>query len=195
MSVKAEIRAAALARRLALSPAEVARRSQALSAQLFRHFAVEEWHWLHVFLPLARRREPDTWPIIRRAWAELPGLGLAVPVVQPDGQTLKHYALTPATPLRASRWGIPEPAALAATEVPAAAFDAVLVPLLAVDAAGQRVGYGAGFYDRFLAGCRPGTRFIGLNVLEEEPVAAFADVLPTDVPLAACLTPDGVQWF
>ena len=50
-------------------------------------------------------------------------------------------------------------------------------------------------YDRLLARCRPGTPFIGLNVLDEEPGPPIADVLPTDVPLTACLTPGGVWRF
>jgi len=192
---KAALRRAALARRQALMPAEVAQRSQQLAGQLFEYFPVAQWRWLHVFLPLARKNEPDTWPFIHRIWAEKLSVRLAAPVVQPDDSTLKHYELTPDTPLLASRWGIPEPLASPATEVAPAQFDAVLVPLLACDRQGQRVGYGGGFYDRFLAECRPDALFIGLSVLNNEPVAALADVLPTDVPLHACLTPGGVWNF
>jgi 5-formyltetrahydrofolate cyclo-ligase len=195
MLTKAALRRAALARRQAFTSAEVAERSQQLASQLFANFPVAQWHWLHVFLPLARKNEPDTWPLIHRIWAEQLPVRLAAPVVQPDGNSLKHYKLTPTTPLLASRWGIPEPVASPATEVAPAQLDAVLVPLLACDQQGQRVGYGGGFYDRFLAECRPGTLFIGLNILDDEPVAALADVLPTDVPLHACLTPGGVWNF
>jgi 5-formyltetrahydrofolate cyclo-ligase len=195
MLTKAALRRAALPRRQALTAAEVAARSQQLGTQLFRHFSVAQWRWLHVFLPLARKNEPDTWPLIHRIWAEQLPVQLAAPVVQPDGISLKHYELTPATPLLASRWGIPEPVADAATEVAPAQLSAVLVPLLACDRRGQRVGYGGGFYDRFLAQCGPGTLFIGLNVLDEEPVAEIVDVLPTDLPLHACLTPSGVWKF
>ena len=192
---KAALRRAALARRQALPPAEVAERSQRLAEQLFAHFSVAQWRWLHVFLPLTRKNEPDTWPIIHRIWAEKLAVRLAAPVVQPDGITLKHYELMPATPLLASRWGIPEPLAGPAAEVVPAQLDAVLVPLLACDRQGQRVGYGGGFYDRFLAECRPGALFIGLTLLDDAPVAALADMLPTDVPLHACLTPGGVWNF
>jgi 5-formyltetrahydrofolate cyclo-ligase len=192
---KPTLRRAALARRQALPSAEVARRSQQLAEQLFASFPVAEWRWLHVFLPLTRKNEPDTWPLIHRLWAEELPVRLAAPVVQPDGIFLKHYELTLATPLLASRWGIPEPVADAATEVLPAQLDAVLVPLLACDRQGQRVGYGGGFYDRFLGQCQPDTLFIGLNILDEEPVAKIADVLPTDVPLHACITPGGVWKF
>jgi 5-formyltetrahydrofolate cyclo-ligase len=192
---KAALRRAALAHRQALTSAEVAQRSQLLCDQLFRHFPVAQWRWLHVFLPLASKNEPDTWPVIHRLWAKQLPVRLAVPAVQPDGISLRHYNLTPVTPLVASRWGIPEPLASPAAEVQPAQFDAVLVPLLACDEQGQRVGYGGGFYDRFLAECRPSTVFIGLTILDDAPVPALADVLPTDVPLHACLTPGGVWNF
>ena len=195
LPTKAALRRAALPRRLALSPAEVTRRSQQLAEQLFSSFPVAAWRWLHVFLPLASKHEPDTWQIINRIWAENLPVRLAAPVVQPDGISLKNYELTPATPLLPSRWGIPEPVAEPAAEVASALFDAVLVPLLAVDRHGQRVGYGGGFYDRFLAQCRPETQFIGLNLLTDAPGPALADVLPTDVPLHACVGPGGVWKF
>ncbi len=192
---KPALRRAALPHRQALTPVEVAQRSQQLGDQLFQHFPVAQWRWLHIFLPLAKKNEPDTWPIIHRIWAEKLPVQLAAPVVQADGILLKHYELTTATPLITSRWGIPEPVASPATEVAPAQLAAVLVPLLACDQQGQRVGYGGGFYDRFLAQCRPDTVFIGLNILDDAPVPALADVLPTDVLLHACLTPGGVWNF
>ncbi|TPG65474.1 5-formyltetrahydrofolate cyclo-ligase [Hymenobacter nivis] len=189
------MRRTALARRGALTAAEVAERSELISAQLFQHFPVVAWRWLHVFLPLINKNEPDTWAIILRIWAEKLPVQLAAPVVQADGVSLKHYELTAATPLVAGRWGIPEPVGAPAAEVPPVAFDAVLVPLLACDAQGQRVGYGGGFYDRFLAQCRPGTAFVGLNLLDEPPGAPLVDALPTDVALTALVTPAGVWRF
>ncbi|AWM34361.1 5-formyltetrahydrofolate cyclo-ligase [Hymenobacter nivis] len=192
---KPALRRTALARRGALTAAEVAARSELISAQLFQYFPVVAWRWLHVFLPLISKNEPDTWAVIRHIWADFPGLRLAAPVVQPDGISLKHYELIAATPLVANRWGIPEPVGAPAAAVAPAAFDAVLVPLLACDVAGQRVGYGGGFYDRFLAQCRPGTIFIGLNILDEPPGASLADMLPTDVALTALVTPAGVWHF
>ena len=197
MPPKADLRRSALARRQALDSGEIARRSDQLRERLFRQFPVAQWQWLHLFLPLAKRNEPDTWGFIRWVWGEKLPLRLATPVVQPDGISLRHYELMPDSQLTRNRWGIAEPVPdpVTAPEVFPAAFDAVLVPLLAVDATGQRVGYGGGFYDRFLTQCRPGTHFIGLNVLDEPPTGRITDVLPTDVPLTACITPGGVWRF
>lgn len=189
--LKADLRREMLARRRALPSAELLSRSQALQRQLFQQFDVAAWQWLHVFLPVARQQEADTWPIIRQVWANQPTPQIAVPVVQADGVRLRHYQLTPGTVLVASRWGIPEP--VGAPEVAPATFDAVLLPLLAFDEQGQRVGYGKGFYDRFLLECRPDALRIGLSL--EPPVPRITDAWPGDVPLHACITPERVWQF
>jgi 5-formyltetrahydrofolate cyclo-ligase len=189
--LKADMRRDFLARRRSLTEAEVARRSAVLGEQLFSHFAVTGWRWLHVFLPIPQHNEPDTWHIIQRIWAEQLPVQLAVPVVQADGRTLRHYCLTSETKLVENRWGIPEP--VGAIEVLPARLDAVLVPLLAFDETGHRVGYGKGFYDGFLGQCRPDTVHIGLSL--EPPVPRIADAWPGDVRLHACITPERVWRF
>ena len=189
--LKAALRRAALTQRKALPETEVALRSEALRQQLFQHFEVAKWQWLHLFLPISKQHEPDTWLIIRAIWeCELP-VQLAVPVVLPDGVSLCHYHLTPGTQLADNRWGIPEP--VGAVEVEPMQLDAVLIPLLAFDESGHRVGYGKGFYDRFLQECRPDVLRIGLSL--EPPVAQIADAWSGDVPLSACITPSGVWQF
>ncbi len=194
MPTKATLRRAALAERQALSTAEVAARSARLAEQLFAHFDAAAWRWLHVFLPIAARHEPDTWRVIERVWAEKLPVRLVAPVMQPS-RVLRHYELTAVTELITNSWGIQEPAADPSAEIQPAQIDAVLVPLLAADHRGHRVGYGGGYYDRFLAQCPAATRFIGLSLLETEPVAEIADLEPTDVPLHALLTPAGVWNF
>jgi 5-formyltetrahydrofolate cyclo-ligase len=188
---KAELRRAMLARRRALTALEVEQRSDKLRQKLFQQFEIGKWSWLHVFLPAAHQNEPDTWHIIRWIWGEKLPVQLAVPVVQPDGASLRHYHLTPATQLATNRWGIPEP--VGAEEVFPPQFDAVLVPLLAFDQTGHRVGYGKGFYDRFLLECRPDVLRIGLSM--ELPVPKIEDAWFGDVRLHACVTPDGVWRF
>jgi 5-formyltetrahydrofolate cyclo-ligase len=66
----------------------------------------------------------------------------------------------------------------------------VLIPLLAFDKAGHRVGYGKGFYDRFLADCRPDVQKVGLSL--ELPIESITDPNPFDVPLDAVVMPDGI---
>jgi 5-formyltetrahydrofolate cyclo-ligase len=93
------------------------------------------------------------WPIkdeidIRPLMAHLHGQGcrLALPVVHGRGQRLSFRAWQPDEPLESGVFGTLQPSARAETLEP----DALLVPLLACDGEGWRLGYGGGFYDRTL---------------------------------------------
>jgi 5-formyltetrahydrofolate cyclo-ligase len=74
---------------------------------------------------------------------------------------LSHILLTDATPIKPNSYGIPEPTGGIA--VSPATIEVVFVPLLAYDINGNRIGYGKGYYDRFLAQCDPKCNFIGLS--------------------------------
>ena len=72
-------------------------------------------------------------------------------------------------------------------------IDVVFVPLLAFDKNGHRIGYGKGYYDKFLSSCKPDIIKIGLSFYEAEE--AFQDVYPSDIPLDYCVTPKKVYRF
>lgn len=72
-------------------------------------------------------------------------------------------------------------------------IDLVFVPLLAFDKKGYRVGYGKGFYDKFLAACRKDCIKIGFSYFE--PVDEITDKADFDVPLNLCITPQSVYVF
>ncbi|MDP2160837.1 MAG: 5-formyltetrahydrofolate cyclo-ligase, partial [Flavobacterium sp.] len=88
-------------------------------------------------------------------------------------------------------YGIPEP--VDGLEVPVAKIDVVFVPLLAYDKNGHRVGYGKGFYDRFLSECKPTTIKIGLSFFEPEDL--IEDVFESDIQLNYCITPQTIYIF
>ena len=185
---KAQLRQAYRVRRTALSEDDYQRENQRLVDQLFAAYAFEGT--VHCFLPAERQREVNTWPIIQRLWI-MPSVQVLAPRCGSSGNTLSHHALTPSTRLQNNRWDIPEP--VGAQEYSPSTIDWVLVPLLAFDRRGHRVGYGKGFYDRFLAECRFGTRKIGLSLFP--PVEVIDDVNPQDVALDAVATPDQVWVF
>lgn len=84
-----------------------------------------------------------------------------------------------------SDWGIPEP--LGGTVAKPTDFDIILIPLLAFDKNGQRVGYGKGFYDRYLAVCRPDCLKIGISLFD--PVDHIEEVESFDIPLDIAICP------
>ncbi|MFD3292137.1 5-formyltetrahydrofolate cyclo-ligase [Aquirufa sp. KTFRIE-69F] len=90
-----------------------------------------------------------------------------------------------ASEFTSSEWGIPEP--VGGTVVKPTDFDIVLIPLLAFDKNGQRVGYGKGFYDRYLALCRPDCLKIGISLFD--PVDLIEQVESHDIPLDIAICP------
>src|SRR5699024_10581046 len=79
---------------------------------------------------------------------------------------LNHYLLTDDTRIQVNSWGIPEP--VEGIQIDAKQIEVVFVPLLAYDAHGNRIGYGGGFYDRFLSECPDYTLKIGLSFFKPE---------------------------
>jgi 5-formyltetrahydrofolate cyclo-ligase len=72
-------------------------------------------------------------------------------------------------------------------------LDLVFVPLLAFDEAGFRVGYGKGFYDKYLTGCRPDCIKTGFSYFD--PLSSLDDRDEFDVPLDLCITPRNIYVF
>jgi 5-formyltetrahydrofolate cyclo-ligase len=72
-------------------------------------------------------------------------------------------------------------------------LDVALIPMLCFDEAGHRVGYGKGYYDGFLHGCRPDCIKVGLNFFP--PVERIDDPHGADIPLDLCITPGRVYRF
>ncbi|MCG8578110.1 MAG: 5-formyltetrahydrofolate cyclo-ligase [Flavobacteriales bacterium] len=138
-----------------------------------------------VFLPIERFNEVLTWDILDQNKANF-----YLPIVQKD-QSLVHIKYENRDQLQISEWGIPEPTY--GEEVTADVMDIVLVPLLAVDEEGNRVGYGAGFYDRFLKSCKQNCQFIGLGFYP--PIQKISDIHEADIPLHAYVHVNGVKKF
>ena len=104
---------------------------------------------------------------------------------------MTHFLLTDNTKIKKNEYNIPEP--VDGIEVPAKKIEVVFIPLLAYDKLGNRVGYGKGFYDKFLSECQPETIKIGLSFFE--PEEQITDVFETDVKLDYCVTPNAVFKF
>jgi 5-formyltetrahydrofolate cyclo-ligase len=140
---------------------------------------------LSVFLPIERFVEIETSPLL-----EIEDARIGLPIVQPEGE-MKHILFESQEQIEISDWGIPEPTH--GQEVEADFFDFVFVPLLAFDKNGYRVGYGKGFYDRFLAKCKTDCVFIGLSFFES--IESIEDLNEFDAPLNYCISPQRVYKF
>lgn len=186
---KAEARKEFLEKRRALNDAE----RDILNWQIYNRFfasgSIDLVHTLHIFLSMERTREPDTWQIIDRIRREFSGIRLVVPRI--NGDQLEHLYFEGLHQLKQSDFGILEPGQGIPANV--SKLDFVLVPLAAFDVKGNRVGYGKGYYDRFLKGCRPDCIKAGLSFFD--PVEELTDIEEHDVPLNLCFTPTKVYTF
>jgi 5-formyltetrahydrofolate cyclo-ligase len=90
-----------------------------------------------------------------------------------------------------NEFGITEP--VGNEIIPPDELDLVVVPLLAIDEKGHRVGYGKGYYDRYLKDCRPDCMKVGVSYFE--PVDNIDDAAEFDVPLDFCITPERIYVF
>jgi 5-formyltetrahydrofolate cyclo-ligase len=146
---------------------------------------------LHTYLPLEKNNEPDTWAIIDRVRREFPHIRISVPKVNPKTNELENFYFEGLHQIEVNTWGISEPKQGIPT--PSEKIDMVLVPLLAFDQKGDRIGYGKGYYDRFFSQCRPDCKKVGLSFFD--PVEVIADLNEQDVKLNACITPKQVYHF
>lgn len=103
---------------------------------------------------------------------------------------MDHILLQENTRLETSSYGIPEP--VDGLEISPSLLEVIFVPLLAFDITGNRIGYGKGFYDRFLEKCKPESLKIGLSFFEPEQKIAHDFI---DFPLDYCITPKKTYSF
>lgn len=186
---KKEIRKQFLEKRKALSESECAMLNQALYSNFFASVDLSFVRVLHIFLSIPNNQEPDTWPLLDRIRREFPHIRMSVPKVV--GDHLENFFFEGLHQLHTSSWGIQEPKQGVPT--PTDKIDIVIVPLLAVDERGHRVGYGRGYYDRLLKTTRKDCLKVGLSFFS--PVKEIEDITDQDVRLNQCVTPEGTLAF
>jgi len=156
-----------------------------------RLLKLEIWDkgYYHIFLPIANQNEVNTEFIMNI----LLGKDKNIVVSKSDfmDNSLRHILLTDNTVLKVNTWGIPEP--VDGIPISEEMLEVIFVPLLAFDAKGNRVGYGKGFYDRFLSKCKPEAIKIGVSFFNAEH--EIEDINLTDVGLNLCVTPQKTNFF
>jgi 5-formyltetrahydrofolate cyclo-ligase len=146
---------------------------------------------MHIFISIPGKAEIDTSFLMDFFFTQHPEIKICTSVVDANGKDLLHTCITPATTYRPNKWNIPEP--VERTVVNEKDIDLVLLPLLAFDIKGNRVGYGKGFYDRFLQNCKSDVVKVGLSLFEPTEELIESDVW--DVPLDWGVTPECIYDF
>ncbi|WP_371347584.1 5-formyltetrahydrofolate cyclo-ligase [Ancylobacter sp. IITR112] len=185
---KASLRTVALARRAALEPSVRAEAAEAAAAHAMDWLGEVSGEVVSVFAPIGG--EIDTAALVRRLRAA--GAQVALPIVREIGKPLLFRLWEPGVALTPSagpgRISIPAPP----EEAPAVSPDVLVVPLAGFDARGNRLGYGAGFYDRTLSLLRRAKRIeaLGYAFAVQELPAVPAEA--HDERLDAIATDEGV---
>ncbi|MGZ9734623.1 5-formyltetrahydrofolate cyclo-ligase [Flavobacterium sp. GNP002] len=185
---KTELRQKYKALRNSLSENEIEEMSLAVANKILT-LPIWEKTYFHIFLPITEHHEVNTEFILHL----LSGKDKEIIVSKADFATrnMTHFLLTDNTRIKKNEYNIPEP--VDGIIVPSNKIDVVFVPLLAFDKKGHRVGYGKGFYDKFLSECKPDVIKIGLSFFEPEEL--ITDVFEGDVKLDYCVTPNSIHSF
>ncbi|ARN78055.1 5-formyltetrahydrofolate cyclo-ligase [Nonlabens spongiae] len=190
MKSKREIRLEFKERRSALSRKQIQEKSIEIANQCLK---LDIWNLqnYHLFLSIEKQHEIQTEYLLQVLQGR--DKNLIVSKGNFKDYSLNHYLLTDQTSLKLNKYGIPEPSGEGNIQIQESQIDVVFTPLLAADLKGNRVGYGKGFYDRFLEKCRPETIKIGLNFFE--PLPDLIEANENDQRLDYLVTPEKIFNF
>jgi len=184
---KKELRNKYKALRNTLSQTEIDDKSIAIANQLAQ-MDIWDYENYHIFLPIITQKEVNTEYLMH----VLQGKDKNIIISKSDfsNTSMQHFLLTDNTALKINKWGIPEPTN--GFIIDSKSIDIIFIPLLCYDTQGNRVGYGKGFYDRFLSEARP-KKVIGLSFFPPEKV--ILGINKTDYQLDFCVLPDKIYDF
>ncbi len=185
---KDRLRSKYLKKRALLSSDTIETLSMSITNQCLS-LPIWNYSYYHLFLSITEKREINTEYLLHVIQGKDKNCILSKADFK--SHSLSHYLLTDNTVIKKNKWGIPEPEE--GISIPENKIDVVFVPLLAFDKKGNRVGYGKGFYDRFLALCKPEVIKIGLSFFNAENtiIASY----PSDSTLNYCITPYKIYSF
>lgn len=157
----------------------------------FRNIRLDGIQLLLSYYPIPERNEFNVALCEQLHQLNNPSVTIAWPQMQEDNITMEAVAINKDTVLEKNTYGIYEPAGN--EFIGPQLIDAVFVPLLAFDTRGYRVGYGKGYYDRFLSRCAQDVVKIGFSYFDA--VDIINDTNDFDIPLNYCITPERVYEF
>lgn len=185
---KKELRTKYKALRQSLSESQIEDYSLAIANQLLK---LDVWNKsvYHIFLSIEELKEINTDYILNILAGK--DKNIVISKSNFEDYSMTHFLLTDNTKIRKNKYNIPEP--IDGIVITSDTIEVVFIPLLAYDNIGHRIGYGKGFYDRFLANCKPETLKIGLSFFEPENEIFKAS--EEDVRLDYCVTQSQVFQF
>lgn len=181
---KRELRTKLIQKRKTLLKEEWADKSKKVCEHVLNSIEYQSSKAIHCFVSMNHKFEIDTHPLIQKMLED--DKHVIVPVTDFSNNTLSHSRLKSFDNLVPNKWGVFEPKEVEHFAV--SKIDLVLIPLLGVDKKGNRLGYGKGFYDRFLSNISiPNFGLIFDDfILDEIPTENF------DIPIHGFISENGV---
>lgn len=183
---KSELRTIYKCKRIELSSDEVNQISLRILENL-KSLEIWENSTFHIFIPILNRNEINTLPIINYLFR----LGKKVIVPKVEGDKMLSCLIDENTEFESGKFNVPEPQNFQLFD--SKEIEVIFMPMVICDQLGNRIGYGGGFYDKFLQECKKGIIKIGLNFFE--PIPKIEDVFESDVPLDYCVTGNEIVSF
>lgn len=162
MTDKTSLRIQAMRRRAALTTELCKQYSAEIIAALIKHFSWSTIDCVHCYLPHHAKMEVDTQPFFDYLFAEQPHITVVTNRLNFVSQQIECCIVYPDTPLVPNHFQIAEPDQNARVIDPQK-INVMILPLLACDQQGNRLGYGKGYYDRLLARCSTDMLRVGIN--------------------------------
>lgn len=145
----------------------------------------------HSYIASLKLGEPDTAPILQYLQFINPLMKIVIPKIDIHSGKMVHYHFNEGMEMVTNVYGIDEPKE--GNLISEEDIDLVLIPLLAFDKKGNRVGFGKGYYDKFLVHCKSTVLKVGLSFFD--PVDEIEDVIGIDIPMDFCVTPKAIHFF
>lgn len=183
---KIKLRKYYLNQRKNFSEKEVQDMSHAILMNL-KSMPIWEFSTYHLFQSIPNQNEVNTQEIKKHLFS----LDKTVLVPKIEGNKMVSCEIDENTEWINGKFNVPEPKICQIKEN--SSIEVVFVPMLICDLKGNRIGYGGGFYDRFLENCRPDVLKIGLNFFP--PISEITEVETFDIPLDYCVTPTEIVSF
>jgi len=140
-------------------------------------------HCVHTFLPITRNKEIDTWPLLKLLSEQ--GAKVVVSATDFDNHSMSHFIYSDDLIFENDRFGIPTP--VNGKEANLGDIDLVLIPMLAGDKHGNRIGYGKGYYDQLLGAMN--SNILKIGVLPGPLFDGFDFAEAHDIQIDYCITP------
>lgn len=188
--LKADIRKIYKQKRLALTTKETNVYNDLILIN-FQKLSLGNFKTLFTYSPIQQLNEVNTEPCVSYLELINPNLTIAYPLTNTATSTMQAMVLHANSYFDINKWGIAEP--VNGTIIAPNLIDVIFIPLLAFDNKGYRVGYGKGFYDKFLKNCKTDIIKIGFSFFEPVPLIQNIDIW--DEPLNFCITPHTIYEF